>query len=75
MCIRDRVSQGDRLVEEAKAAVDKAKNEVFTTIKGADVYVAREMTPLLETLEGGIVTDIDPFNVDSWMKKLISIGR
>ncbi len=71
----EKISQGDRLVEEARAEVDKAKNQIFTTVKGADVYVAREMTPLLETLEGGIVTDIDPFNVDSWMDKLISIGK
>ncbi len=70
----EKKSEGDRLVQEARAGVDKAKNEVLTQISGADVYVAREMTPLLETLQGGIVTDIDPFNVESWMDKLISAG-
>ena len=71
----EKISEGDRLVQEARAGVDKAKNEVLTQINGADVYIAREMTPLLETLQGGIVTDIDPFNVDSWMEKLITTGK
>jgi len=68
-------SEGDRLVEEAKAEVDKDKNQILTQVSGADIYVAREMTPLLETLQGGVVTNIDPFNIDQWMKKLISRAR
>jgi hypothetical protein len=68
----EKKSEGDRLVEEARAEVDRAKNVILTNVSGADIYVAREMTPLLETLQGGIVTDIDPFNIDQWMEKLIA---
>ena len=68
----EKTAIGDRSVQEAYAEVDKAKNRVLTDTPGADVYIAREMTPLLSTLEGGVVTDIDPFNVDAWVGKLIS---
>ena len=69
----EQISKGDRLVQEAIAKVDKAKNLVLTETPGAEVYVARQMTPLLKTLEGGVVTDIDPFDIDAWVKKLITI--
>ena len=65
-------SKGDRLVQEAIAKVDQAKNTILAETPGAGVYVARQMTPLLKTLAGGVVTDIDPFNVDDWVQKLIS---
>lgn len=64
-------SRGDLLVAEASAAVDQAKNTVLAETPGADIFVAREMTPLLSTLEGGVVSNIDPFNVDGWVKKLV----
>ncbi len=71
----EKKSEGDRLVQEAIAKVDKAKNKILTEVDGAEVYVAREMTPLLETLEGGVVTDIDPYNIDEWVKKLVNVSR
>jgi hypothetical protein len=33
------------------------------------------MAPLLATLEGGVVTDIDPYDVDAWVKKLVSESK
>lgn len=68
----EQVSIGDRMVEESIAKVDQAKNTVLTDTPGAEVYIARQMAPLLTTLEGGVVTDIDPYDVDSWVKKLVS---
>ena len=68
-------SRGDLLVQEAIARVDSAKNQVLAQTAGAGVYVAREMTPLLQTLEGGVVTDIDPYDVDAWVNKLVKEVR
>lgn len=64
-------SRGDLMVQEAVAKVDKAKNEVLASTPGASIYVAREMAPLLSTLQGGVVTDIDPYDVDAWVRKLV----
>ncbi len=68
----EQVSVGDRAVQESIAKVDQAKNTVLTDTPGAGVYIARQMTPLLSTLEGGVITDIDPYDVDAWVKKLVS---
>ena len=65
-------SVGDRMVQEAYAEVDRLKNTVLTETKGADVYIARQMAPILSTLQGGVVTDIDPFNINDWVKKFIA---
>lgn len=64
-------SRGDLLVQEALAKVDSAKNQVLASTPGAGIYIAREMTPLLQTLQGGVITNIDPYDVDAWVKKLV----
>ena len=71
----ERISEGDRLVQEAYASVDKAKSEILATTPGAEIYLGRKMVPLLNTLEGGVVTDIDPYDVTSWVNKLATIQR
>ncbi len=67
-----RNSEGDRLVAEAKAEVDQLRARALTELAGSQVYVAREMAPLLRTLSGGVVTDLDPYDVGSWIKRLLS---
>lgn len=64
-------AEGDLLVDKAVAEVDKAKAQALTKIEGADVYIAREMAPLLRTLSGGVVTDLDPYDMNQWLKKLL----
>jgi hypothetical protein len=32
--------------------------------------VARELAPILASLKGGIVTDIDPYDLGKWVDKL-----
>lgn len=63
-------ADGDLLVAKAIAEVDKLKASALSQSEGADVYVAREMTPLLGSLKGGVVTDLDPYDLDAWAKRL-----
>lgn len=69
-----KIAEGDLLVASAKAEVDAAKATALQELAGAEVYMAREMTPLLRSLRGGVVTAVDPYNVDAWAEKL-SGGR
>ncbi len=63
-------AQADLEVAKAVAEVDKKKAEVFAVTAGAETYVARKAVPYLETLKGGVVTNIDPFNLEEWTKRL-----
>jgi regulator of protease activity HflC (stomatin/prohibitin superfamily) len=66
---RQKVAEGDLLVAEAKAAVDKQRSDVLSKA-GSDVYVALQLTQLLGTLKGGVVSNLDPYDLDAWVKKL-----
>ena len=59
------------LVASARAEVDSERAKVLSQIAGSDVYVARELAPLLETLKGGVVSDLDPFDIEAWSRKLL----
>lgn len=61
---------GDLEVQKAKAAVDKEKAMLLSNAAGAEFYVAREMAPILATMRGGIVSGVDPYDMDAWVKKL-----
>jgi regulator of protease activity HflC (stomatin/prohibitin superfamily) len=69
---RQKVAEGDLLVAEAKAAVDKQRSEVLSKA-GSDVYVALQLTQLLGTLKGGVVSNLDPYDLDAWVKKLAGV--
>jgi regulator of protease activity HflC (stomatin/prohibitin superfamily) len=70
-----KVAEGDLVIAQAKAEVDKLKATVLAGTPGAENYVAREMAPLVSSLKGGVVTEVDPFDVDKWVKKLGGIER
>jgi hypothetical protein len=65
-------SEGNLLVATARAEVDTLKARALTDSSGVEIYVAREFTPLLKTLRGGVVSEIDPYNVNAWVKRFIS---
>jgi regulator of protease activity HflC (stomatin/prohibitin superfamily) len=67
---RQKVAEGDLLVAQARAEVDKQRNDVLSKA-GSDVYVALQLTKILTTLKGGVVANVDPYDLDSWLKKLI----
>ena len=58
------------MVVEAKAEVDELKARALTELGGSQFYTAREMAPLLRTLTGGVVTNIDPYDINAWMQRL-----
>lgn len=66
---RQKVAEGNLLVAEAKAAVDKMRSDVLSQV-GSDIYVALQLAQVLQTLKGGVVTNIDPYDLDQWVKKL-----
>lgn len=65
-----KVAEADLLVAEARARVDQSKAEVLSGSTGAENYLSREMAPILGTLKGGIITGIDPFQINQWMERL-----
>ncbi len=64
-------SEGDLLAAKSKAEVDAAKAAVLEQVAGSANYVAREMTPLLRTLKGGVITDVDPYDIERWVSRLV----
>ncbi|MBX7143220.1 MAG: SPFH domain-containing protein [Oligoflexia bacterium] len=63
-------AEADLLVAKAKAEVDRQRAGALAQAAGAQIFVAREMAPLLSTLKGGIVSDPDPFDMQRWIKRL-----
>lgn len=69
---RQKIAEGELLVAEAKAAVDKQRADVLSQV-GSDVYVALQLTNVLKTLKGGVVANVDPYDLDQWVKKLAGV--
>jgi regulator of protease activity HflC (stomatin/prohibitin superfamily) len=67
--VRQKQAEGDLLVAKARAEVDTLRNEVLTQV-GSDTYVALQLAKLLSSFKGGVVPGIDPFDFDTWVKKL-----
>lgn len=65
----EKKAQGDLLVAKSQAEVDRDRASVLANATGADVYVAKKMAPLLKSLRGGIVDEIDPYDLGSWMER------
>lgn len=65
----ERRAAADLLLAKAHAEVDRLKASALAKSQGADIYVARELAPLLASLQGGIVGDIDPYDLSKWMSK------
>jgi regulator of protease activity HflC (stomatin/prohibitin superfamily) len=62
--------EGDLAVAKAKAEVDRIRAGALASSAGADIYVARQLAPLLSSLKGGVVTQVDPYNFEAWIKRL-----
>lgn len=71
---REKVAQAELLVAEARASADKMKSEVLSKV-GSDVYVALQLAQTLESLKGGVVANVDPYDFDGWVRKLAGAGQ
>lgn len=67
---KEKTAQGDLLVAKAEAEVERLKASALSEAGGVNIYIAKEMAAVLGTLRGGVVTDLDPYDVDEWAKKL-----
>lgn len=63
-------AKADLEVARATAEVDRQKASALASAAGADVFVARKTAPLVSSLKGGIVSGIDPYDLDAWSDKL-----
>ena len=69
-----KVAEGERTLKTQQAEVTSAQNRLLASMPGANLYLAREMVPLLRTLGGGVVANLDPYDIDSWVKKLTGVA-
>jgi len=67
--LRQKNAEGDFFVAKARADIDKLRNEVLSNV-GSDVYVALQLAQVLSSLRGGVVSNVDPYDFDAWVKKL-----
>lgn len=63
-------AEGDLLYAQIQAQVDKLKADAYAQSGANDLYVARELAPLLATLKGGVIRDQDPYDLEAWLRKL-----
>lgn len=57
------------LVAKARAEVDRLRASALTRVGAANLLAAREMIPLIDSLRGGIVVGLDPFDPQQWMTR------
>jgi hypothetical protein len=69
---REKVAQADLLLAEARAQVDLMRNEVLSQA-GSDVYVALQLARVVGALKGGVVANIDPFDFNAWVARLLGV--
>lgn len=63
-------AKADLEYAKASAEVDKLKAGAISQSAGGEVYVAREMAPLLSSIKGGLVQEGDPYDLEGWLKRL-----
>jgi hypothetical protein len=67
---KSKIAEGDLLLAQATAEVERKKALLLSESAGSDVFVAKELAPLLASLKGGVVSEMDPYDLDEWMKRL-----
>ena len=68
-------AEGNLRVARAQAEVDRLRAQALAQSTGADVFIARETAPVLESLKGGVVSGIDPYDMKRWTEKLGVNGK
>ena len=67
---KSKIAEADLLVAQASAEVERRKALLLSESAGADIFVAKELAPLLASLKGGVVSEMDPYDLEEWMKRL-----
>ncbi|MBP9837493.1 MAG: hypothetical protein KBC84_02155 [Proteobacteria bacterium] len=63
-------SEGEKMYREKVAEINSKRNKLLAETQGAEIYVAHDMIPFLKSLSGGIVHNLDPYDIDAWVNKL-----
>ncbi len=66
----EQVAKGDEAVAIAKGKVKELQAAVLTRKESATRLIAEQMAPLLSSLKGGIISEIDPYDVHAWAERL-----
>lgn len=61
---------GDLTIAKAQAEVDQKRANALSQTQAAQLYVAKELTPFISTLRGGVIREVDPYNLPQWLEKL-----
>jgi|GEM_PF-759900 len=69
------LAEGDYFIRKAEAEVTTQKNELYSNVDGAQMYLAQQMAPLVSTLKGGVVSDIDPYDLEAWIDRLVGSNK
>jgi regulator of protease activity HflC (stomatin/prohibitin superfamily) len=70
----EQMARADKLFDVAISEIEKEKNQLLATA-GGRVHVARKMVPVLQSLTGGVISDVDPYDIESWVRKLSGRAR
>jgi hypothetical protein len=62
----EKKAKGDELVALAESKVKAETAQLLADQKAASRLIAEQMAPLLASLKGGVVADIDPYNLNDW---------
>ncbi len=65
----EKTALGELEIAKARAQADKLKAEAFSNVAASERAVARELLPLLQSLQGGVVSGLDPYKLDEWLKR------
>jgi regulator of protease activity HflC (stomatin/prohibitin superfamily) len=63
-------AEGEAMVMLARAEIDEKRAKLLANTRGADIYVARQLAPVLGTLKGGLISGLDPYDLEGWIKRL-----
>ena len=66
-----KIAEGKKEINFKQAEVLSAQSHLLSDIPSANIYLAKEMAPLLKTLAGGVVSGPDPYNIDEWVNRLV----
>lgn len=67
---KEKRAEGDLKYAKAQAEIDKLRAGALSQTGAAEIYIARQMTPILSSVQGGIVSQTDPYDLEQWLRKL-----
>jgi hypothetical protein len=68
-------AEGDFLVNSVDAIVYQEKLKALQNESGSRMLTALEALPMIESLKGGVVSGISPYDVDNWLQRLSGISN